>query len=137
MKKIEVINGRKRVFTENKEPSMTDQSQKKQCDINVIIAKYRKTGQLDHVKVRQGLYQDVSNIPDLIGAYEAVAKAQEAFDSIPANLRKRLNNDPVQFMEYLQDPANDQEAVRLGIKVLVQKDENGNVIASSEQPPSK
>lgn len=118
MKQIQVReNGTKRVVTITNEQSLTDQSQKKACDINEIVRRYKKTGQLTHTTERQPLYQDVSKIPDLIGALEQVTKAQEAFMSIPSQLRKRLNNDPANLIEYLNDSKNDEEAIKLGIKV--------------------
>jgi len=108
-------NGSKRVSTIFKDPSKTDQSQKKATDVNEIVAKYKKTGQITHIRENQGVYADVSNIPDLIGALEQVEKASLAFDSLPATLRKKLNNDPTQFIEYLKDPANNDEAIKLGL----------------------
>jgi len=117
MKKIEIRpNGTKRVSTVNTEPSKTDQQWKKSCDVNEIVTRYKKTGQLNHVRANQGTYADVSQIPDLLTSLLQVKKAEEAFLTVPAELRKKLDNDPVQFIEYLQDPKNDDEARKFGLK---------------------
>lgn len=110
-------NGTKRVATLNNEPSLTDQSQKKDCDINVIVAKYLKTGQVKHLAKRVGQYADVSNIPDLSEAIMQVRAAQDAFDALPAQLRQKLNNDPTQMISYLNDSSKLAEHYDLGIRI--------------------
>lgn len=110
-------NGTTRVYTKNDEPSLTDQSWAKDCDVNNIIAKYIKTGQISHLAKHQGQYADVSAIPDLQSALDQVTKAQQAFDDLPSNLRKRFGNSPVEMVNFLSDPKNDQEAISLGLKV--------------------
>lgn len=118
MKKIEVRpNGSRRVYTVNNLPSKTDQSFKKECDVNEIMRKYLKTGQMAHLRGMQGTYADVSEIGDLQECVQKVQLAQEAFNSLPATLRNKLNNDPSKFIEYLNDPKNVDEAVELGLMV--------------------
>lgn len=116
MKKIEIRkNGTKRVFTVNEEPSKTDPSWKDECDANNIMANYIKTGQIRHLAKAQGLYADVSEIPDLGTALDQVTKAQFAFDSLPSDLRSRFGNSPISFIQFLQDDKNKDEAIKLGI----------------------
>lgn len=122
MKKIEQRpTGARKVATVNTLPSLADQSQKNACDVNRIIARYKKTGQITHTSKKQALYADLSEVTDLIGALEQVSKAADAFDALPAQLRKKLNNDPVNLLEYLADPNNDEEAIRYGIKTRPQQ----------------
>jgi len=117
MKKIEIIGNRKRVYTENTLPSKTDPSWKQDCDVNHIMKRFKKTGQISHLATRQGVYTDVSEIPDLLGAVTQVQKANEAFSLLPAHVRKRFNNNPVEMVNFLQDSTNDQEAIQLGLKI--------------------
>lgn len=117
MKLIEIrANGTKRVATKNDEPSKTDQSFKDEVNVNNIISKFNKTGQISHLAKKQGIYADLSEIQDLLTSRIQVQKAQEAFDSLPAEIRRRFGNSPVELVNFLQDPANDQEAVKLGLK---------------------
>lgn len=117
MKKIEVRkDGKKRVYTVNEEPSKTDQSFQTECDVNHIVQKYLKTGRINHLARMQGQFADVSEIPDLLEAIKTVTSAQQTFDELPAELRRKFGNSPVNMVEYLQDPSNDIEAVKLGLK---------------------
>lgn len=118
LKKIELrANGRKRVTTVPVGPSCTQQQFKKQTDINNIMARYAKTGQLPADIIRQGTYADVSQIPDLLEATRLVNQAHIDFMALPPEIRNKVQNDPTKLVAYLQDPANDAEAVRLGLKV--------------------
>ena len=63
-------NGSIRVYTVNNEPSMTDQQFKDDCDVNFNVNKFTKTGHLTHLAKFQGMYADVSAIPDLAEAMQ-------------------------------------------------------------------
>lgn len=109
-------NGSVRVVTRNEEPSKTDQSFLKETDINHIVSKFLKTGQMDTPRVGQGVYADITQFHDLPTAMNQVTKAQEAFDALPAKVRERFGNSPLQMVQFLQDPKNDDEAIKLGLK---------------------
>lgn len=114
-------NGTKRVVTVNHEQSLADQSQADECDVNNIMDKYLKTGQVSHLTNMQGQYADVSQIPDLHTALSQVTQAEQAFQSLPAELRERFNNSPIKMVEFLKDSKNDQEAINLNLKSIQYK----------------
>ena len=60
-------------------------------------------------------YGDFVDIPDFQSAMNAVIGAQRSFDALPANVRKRFANSPQALMEFMSDPENRDEAVRLGL----------------------
>lgn len=99
------------------EPSLTKQSESEACDINKIMAKYERTGLLAHLNANEAFYADVSNVPDYQGAFEVVRKADELFMSLPAEIRARFENDPGKYLEFVSNPANKDEMVKLGIVV--------------------
>lgn len=107
--------GRERCPTVIEGPSMTKREMAKACDIHTILAKYEKTGMVDHVNRYQGQYADVTGNLDLQDALNAVRGAQDAFDSLPAKVRRRFNNDPVGFLEFVHDPSNEDEMRELGL----------------------
>lgn len=110
-------NGTLRVQTDTTNwKEVTDQQFADQVDINEIVAKFQKTGQISHLNKMQGMIADVSEIPDLLESMQTVTRAQQTFAQLPAVLRDRFGNSPVQLINFLQDPANDQEAVSLGLK---------------------
>lgn len=109
-------NGSRIIGTENNEDSQTDPSFAEQCNVNNIIKKYKETGQITHMARSQGVYADVSTVTDLLTATTQVEKAAEAFKTIPAELRRKLNEDPAALIDFLNDPNNDEEAIYYGLK---------------------
>lgn len=82
---------------------LTIQSAKDECDINKIIAKYQKTGLVQHIAVHGPNYGEYDAV-DFQTAMETIAAGQEMFLELPSSVRKRFNNDPSQFMEFVNDP---------------------------------
>lgn len=107
-------NGSKRVQIFFEEKSLTEQSHKKKCDINNIMAKYRQTGILP-VSTKSPLYGDFTSSEDFHTACNMVIKAREDFEQLPSAIRKRFDNDPGKLVEFLHDPTNVNEAIELGI----------------------
>lgn len=98
-----------------KDVSLTDQSFAKQANINNIVAKYQKTGILGNGEVGYLKYGDVSQTPSLEAAFEAVFRATEAFNCLPATIRKLLDNDPSQLEIWLSDEKNHKIAEDHGL----------------------
>lgn len=97
-------------------PSLTHQSEAPQCDINTIMLKYQKTGIITHENRYQGQYGDFTNTPtDYHESMNAVLEAQDMFDSLPSSVRKRFHNDPASFLDFVGNPDNQDEMVRLGL----------------------
>lgn len=107
--------GKKRiqVITINDEPSMTQQAFAEDCDVNIILDRYMKTGELP--KPRQGIYADVSEVPDLTQAIQTVQTAQKAFDDLPSKVRFEFQNDPTQLLKFISNPNNKDRAIELGL----------------------
>lgn len=97
------------------EKTRTKQSFKDETDINKIVARYIKTGVLDFVKQNPGVYSDLSKVKDLKQSLETVMHAQVTFDSLPANIRNRFNNDPAYLVDFMSDKKNTKEAIALGL----------------------
>lgn len=92
------------------------QSFKEECDINRIMAKYQKTGAVSWLTKHEGSYGDVSSF-DFLDAQLVVAKAKEMFADLPSSVRSRFSNDPAEFLFFMQDTGNAEEAIRLGLAV--------------------
>jgi len=95
--------------------SMTHQSFKKECDINNIMKKYQKTGLADHVSTFQGDYTDLTDVPTYHEAMNKVISANSAFSTLPSSVRKRFNNDPAEFLNFVSDENNREEMEQLGL----------------------
>jgi phage internal scaffolding protein len=62
-----------------------------------------------------GMFVDLASAPEFQVAMGVIASANEAFDSLPANVRKRFSNDPAEFLAFFEDPGNQEEAIKLGL----------------------
>lgn len=117
MKKIYTdLNGLvTKVVTINDEPTRTDQTQKAQCDIKNIMTKY---GGMKNIPPLQGGFQgDFTNIPSYQSALHAIRDANDSFAALPSNVRKKFQNDPAEMISFLEDPTNNEEAYKLGLKI--------------------
>lgn len=109
------------------DPSLTQQQFRDETDINTIVATFMKTGHLpDQVSMPQ--YVDYEGVFDFQSAMNVVRAADENFMRMDAKVRARFHNSPQEFLEFFADPANQAEAVRLGLAVP-------NVTASGSKEP--
>lgn len=88
---------------------------KDECDINTIMSKYQSTGVIEHLTKRQGGYGDVSAATCYQDALDIVEQAEEEFSNLPSSIRYKLDNDPAKFLDWINDPANLDEMVELGL----------------------
>lgn len=98
---------------ECKDPSLAVQASKDEADLNVIVKKYLRTGELP--QTRQVAYMDLSAMPNLQEALHMVADAEAAFMDIPADVRKYFDNDPVKLVAFASDDKNHAKAIELGL----------------------
>lgn len=96
-------------------PTLTRQSDKDDCDINVMMARYEATGVEPRVNPRQPQWGDFSDVPSYQDALNIVRQADEDFMLLSAEVRDRFGNDPAQMLRFLEDEANRDEAVKLGL----------------------
>lgn len=99
------------------ETSRTHQSFKKDCDINEIWRRYVKTGVLEAGRGGEPKYGDFDNDPGLQECLNRVLSAERRFDALSSDIRDQVDNDPVQLIEFLADPANQKRAIELGLAV--------------------
>lgn len=98
--------------------SVAIQSAKAECDINNIMRKFEKTGMVEHVRSVEGSYGDFTGFPQSYhDSLNQVLAAQQMFESIPAKVRKRFNNDPGEFLTFVENPDNIDECRKLGLAV--------------------
>lgn len=106
----------------------TKQSFKAECDINVIMSRYLKTGVLEHVRQGVARYGDVSGA-DFQEAQNFVAGAISMFHDLPSHIRTMFENQPALFFDFMENPANAAKARELG---LVAPENNSSTPPSGE-----
>jgi len=94
---------------------LTKQEFLEESDINVIISRYRKTGVLPNTFGDVGSYGDFSNVTNFQDAMIKIHEAEDMFMSLPANVRAKFENDPGQFLEFADNPENQDALVEMGI----------------------
>lgn len=95
--------------------SRTKQSATNETDINFIINRYKKTGELQHVSSALMEYRDISGLPDLHAAMNMIAEAQSQFEELPGRTRALVNHDVGKFIPFVDDPANLEVCIEHGL----------------------
>ena len=128
------------------EPTMTIQSEKDNCDINVIMNRYATCGtplpyRTDGV---QPVYADVSELGDYMENFQRCKQAEAMFNNLPSALRKELDNNPANLLPFIQDEKNKERCIEYGLinKPIVEAPKapvvvNPNSVAPvSSEPPN-
>jgi len=128
------VRERPRLVKRFLKPSLTKQEFKEECDINVLMKRYQKTGLFPQHPGASPRY--VSNIgaPDFLEAQNLILQARSEFSALNAELRKRFDNDPSKFLAFVNDPANADELIKLGLREAP-KPEPGPVRVEVVNPP--
>lgn len=98
------------------EADMAQQQFKDETNINTIVRRFGVTYEMPApAKNDPGAYGDFTGVEDFRSALDRVREAQDNFAALPAALRKKFDNDPARFIEYVHSSDNVEEAVELGI----------------------
>lgn len=96
-------------------PTLTEQHHKDALDPNKIIDNVIRTGSFEHLNIeRFGTFADATTASTFFEAQMAFRRGQEAFENLPVDIRNRFNNSPEQLLQFLENPANRDESVKLG-----------------------
>lgn len=113
------------------EPSLTKQAHKDDCDINRIMKRWLRDGVLTHVSSAAQTFRDVASGHDYHQLMDTVLDVQDAFDSLPSDVRKRFANDPIMVLDFISDPANTDECVKLGLVTPFAPDKGVETVTSA------
>lgn len=96
-----------RTATFSYEPSLTQQHARDETDINLIVERFLKTGQMPQVAVPP-TYADFTTTADYHELQNHLAETNALFYKLPASVRASFQNDPAQWVgeinERLADP---------------------------------
>ena len=109
----------------NKSASMTQAQFQDECDINKIMDRYMRTGCLSDPlnRMKPGTYGDFTEMGDYMENMNKIIQAREMFDALPAKVRERFGNNPGAMIDFVMDPANQKEAIDLGLLEVVSTNE--------------
>jgi len=92
----------------------TRQEFRDESDINTIMARYLRTGELPHVNTIAPQYFDAAGI-DFQTHMQSIADAKSLFAQLPSSVRFRFANDPGLFIDFCGDESNRPELARMGL----------------------
>lgn len=112
--------------------SLTQQSHKKEVNVNTIVAKARKG--IFPMPGKPGFFGDFTSLPDFLECQNRVRDAHSDFEGLPSDLRKRFKNDPALLIQFMSDPENRAEAEKLGLLNIVKPETPVTVPVTPETP---
>ena len=95
-------------------PSMTKQSFTNETDINKIMARFFKTGNITHLNSNEPNYGFASAL-DFRESLEIIQTAQEGFQALPSDIRRQFDNDPQGFLDFVHDDENTDALAEMGL----------------------
>ena len=116
------------------EPTLTQQHEADETDINFIVHRFGLTGQIPAGR-NIPTYQDFSEATDFQGAMDLIIQAQEAFQELPAQTRAQFQNDPGLFLDFCETNRDPEEWQRLGLASLRKINESGE--PGGSDPPAQ
>lgn len=99
----------------------TRQEFKAECDINNILARYKRDGFMAHLSKGVPVFMDVSEVGDFRSAVEQVRAATAFFERLPAVVRTKFGNDVARFIDEAGSLSRD-ELRELGLAELRRDD---------------
>jgi len=90
-------------------------------DINTLVAQYQKHGTLPAVTRLNPLYGDFTASTEIHEIREAVHRAEDRFDALPADVRTLANNDWVSFLEMFGTDEGQKQLEDAGLQITEPK----------------
>ncbi len=115
MTEIKKRDPKKRHFAPSGGVSMTKQSARDECDINLILKRGADTGLISHLNSMRGSMADLSDATDYKTGLDRINAAHDAFRELPAHIRQEFDNDPAQLLAFADEPENIDQLVKLGL----------------------
>lgn len=108
----------------------TQQAFKDECDINFLMKRYEKTGILPQGRSSPPQYVDATMF-DFTEAQNRVAQVRGVFSMLDARTRARFENDPAKMLDFLANPENHAEAIKMGLMAKTEGVRHGSDEASA------
>lgn len=108
------------------EVSLTKQADAEAADINYIMRRYERTGELPEMIRQDAQYGDFSDAPTFMEAQSIVSHALSQFSALSAEVRAKFQNDPARMLAFVDaasgDPKKKEELYDLGLAVRKEVD---------------
>lgn len=93
------------------------QSDKNASDINLIVKRYCECGICPTCSIKEPLSDEViaMSADDFNTMMQKQAQISTAFNELPAELRQKFGHNPANMLEFMANPNNKEECVKLGL----------------------
>ena len=92
-----------------------EQSHKDEVNINNIVKRAGGKELIQKVNaLKEWKFDDVTS-NDFQENMNAIIKARDTFADVPSGIRKKFDNDPAKFMDFVHNPENAQAMVDMGL----------------------
>ena len=123
------------------EPSLTRQSEADAVDINKIMERFDRTGQLPITMKQPPQYGD-ARVVDFQTAKQIVIDAEMAFKELPAKTRQHFGHDPQNLLSAISDTSKENVDKLLKLGVLVERPQEPlealqQIVKNTEKEPVK
>jgi len=120
---------RPRNFIKNAGDSRTKPEYVSQCGIKHIMQRHHMLGISPFQTPNPDLYGK-SVIMTYDEADRLVRATKEAFMLLPSTIRDRFHNNPAKLLNFLEDPKNRDEAIKIGL-IMAKEEPKGSGTSSS------
>ena len=128
-------NGRVACSFETTGESMTQEHFREETEILNIIKRHDRNGVIDHINKGSAIYGDFSEITDYRDMIHKLREADSAFAQVPSDIRKRFENDPAKFFNFVTDSSNYEALADMGLVIKPTK-EDSSPNTEEEKPSS-
>lgn len=126
------------------DPGVTQQQFINDCDINQIVNKFLRGDDISHYQ-RAVIYGDQENVVpenfDYALASDIINQANWQFAQLPAQDRDYFQNDPQNFIDYMENPNQFDDSIRRGYRIKREPPQNNPTpvppAAGATPPPDK
>lgn len=97
-------------------PTLTQEHYADDVNLNTIVKRFGiGDGAIPPAAMDPRYFGDFSDVPDFRQALDAVREATTRFNALPVELRNRFGNDPATLWQFVNDPNNLEESIKLGL----------------------
>ncbi len=113
----------------------TKQASKDECDVNLIMSKYTRTGLISHLALGMPKFADVSELTDYRSAVDNIRSVEAFFAGLPSAVRRHFENDPALLMERMEAGLSADDLKAIGLEVLEGSAKPEPELVAPEVPP--
>ncbi len=106
---------RKNAISFEDSPTRTLQAHKDESDINLIMAKYIRSGVIEHGNANSQRYGFAPAV-DFREALELINEAETQFAGLPSAIRSKFDNSAEAFLAFCEQPDAVSKLVEMGVE---------------------